>query len=49
MKYGVGIARKGWLTAKDVLNTRTLPDFSRMLRHTGISLYNNNNRYVFCV
>jgi DNA polymerase (family 10) len=26
IRYGVGIARKGWLTAADVLNTRSLDD-----------------------
>lgn len=27
MEWGVGIARKGWLTAADILNTRTAEDF----------------------
>ena len=27
MKFGVGIARRGWLTKEDVLNTRDLKDF----------------------
>jgi DNA polymerase (family 10) len=29
---GVGIARKGWLTAADVLNTRELPDLTAWLK-----------------
>jgi DNA polymerase (family 10) len=29
VEYGVGIARKGWLEAKDVLNTRSLEDVGR--------------------
>ncbi len=29
VEYGVGIARKGWLEAKDVLNTRSREDVGR--------------------
>jgi len=32
MRYGVGIARKGWLTREDVLNTLDLPDLMRFFR-----------------
>jgi DNA polymerase (family 10) len=32
MRFGVGQARRGWLEAKDVLNTRPLPELIRMLR-----------------
>jgi DNA polymerase (family 10) len=31
MQFGVGSARRGWLTAEDVLNTRSLPELTRML------------------
>src|SRR3989338_1434590 len=31
-KYGVGIARKGWLTAKEVLNTRSLMELDKWLK-----------------
>lgn len=31
MKFGVAIARRGWLTAKDVLNTYPLKDLEKML------------------
>ncbi|KPJ95520.1 MAG: hypothetical protein AMJ53_02660, partial [Gammaproteobacteria bacterium SG8_11] len=34
LKYGVGQARRGWLEAKDVLNTRTLPQLRRLLEKT---------------
>jgi histidinol phosphatase-like PHP family hydrolase len=27
MEWGVGIARKGWLTADDILNTRSATEF----------------------
>jgi DNA polymerase (family 10) len=32
MRFGVDQARRGWLTADDVLNTRTWDDLKRMLR-----------------
>jgi DNA polymerase (family 10) len=32
MRYGVGIARKGWLTREDVLNTLDLPDLMKFFR-----------------
>jgi DNA polymerase (family X) len=31
MKYGVGIARKGWLTAKDVINTLSFEEFCKKI------------------
>lgn len=31
-KYGVGIARKGWLTASEVLNTRSVAEVEKWLR-----------------
>jgi DNA polymerase (family 10) len=31
VRYGVGIARKGWLTRKDVFNTRTAADVTQAL------------------
>jgi len=32
MRYGVDQARRGWLTAKDVLNTRSLGDLRKLFR-----------------
>lgn len=32
MTYGVGVARRAWLTAEDVLNTRTLAEFKKRLK-----------------
>jgi DNA polymerase (family 10) len=32
MKYGVLTARRGWLTADDIMNTRSLEQFTRFLR-----------------
>ncbi|HEX6002566.1 MAG TPA: DNA polymerase/3'-5' exonuclease PolX [Burkholderiales bacterium] len=32
LRYGIGQARRGWLEAKDVLNTRALAELKRMLR-----------------
>ena len=32
MRYGVGQARRGWVTAADVLNTRSLSDLRKRLR-----------------
>ena len=34
LRYGVGQARRGWLEAKDVLNTRPLAEVQRLLRQT---------------
>ncbi|MBI4124595.1 MAG: DNA polymerase/3'-5' exonuclease PolX [Deltaproteobacteria bacterium] len=31
-RYGVGIARKGWLTAKEVLNTRSMAEVQKWLK-----------------
>ena len=31
-KYGIGVARKGWLEAKDVINTLPLPKFEEWLK-----------------
>ena len=31
MQYGVASARRGWLTADDVLNTRPLDELKRLL------------------
>ncbi len=33
MRFGVASARRGWLTAPDVLNTRPLPELRALLRH----------------
>ena len=30
IRYGVGIARKGWLTKKDVINTWTVPRIRKL-------------------
>ena len=32
MKYGIGVARRSWLTKKDVLNTRSLKDMQKCLK-----------------
>jgi DNA polymerase (family 10) len=34
LRYGVGIARKGWLTKDDILNTLALEDFQRSIRRS---------------
>lgn len=34
LRYGIGQARRGWLEAKDVLNTRTLEELRPLLRRT---------------
>jgi DNA polymerase (family 10) len=34
LRYGVGQARRGWLEAKDVLNTRSLEQLMPLLRRT---------------
>jgi DNA polymerase (family 10) len=31
-RYGVGVARKGWLTKADVLNTHTLASVKKLLK-----------------
>jgi DNA polymerase (family 10) len=33
MKYGVKMARRGWLSREDVMNTRPLADFTAAIRH----------------
>jgi DNA polymerase (family 10) len=35
MRFGVDQARRGWLTADDVINTRSLPDLLALLRNKG--------------
>ena len=35
MRFGIDQARRGWLSAKDVLNTRTLPEFRSWLDRRG--------------
>jgi DNA polymerase (family 10) len=32
MRFGIDQARRGWLTADDVINTRSLPDLRKLLR-----------------
>jgi DNA polymerase (family 10) len=32
LKFGIGQARRGWVTAKDIMNTRELEDFLRALK-----------------
>ncbi len=32
MTYGVGVARRGWLTADDVINTRSLKELEKILK-----------------
>lgn len=34
LDWGIGQARRGWLEAKDVLNTRPLPDLRPLLART---------------
>ena len=34
LQYGIGQARRGWLEAKDVLNTRSLTQLRRLLKTT---------------
>ncbi|KPJ95971.1 MAG: DNA polymerase III [Gammaproteobacteria bacterium SG8_15] len=34
LQYGIGQARRGWLEAKDVLNTRSLTQLRRLLKET---------------
>ena len=35
VSYGVGMARKGWLTSRDVLNTMTLGEIKKKFAHKG--------------
>jgi DNA polymerase (family 10) len=37
LRYGVWVARRGWLEAKDVLNTLPLPELRRRLKREGVS------------
>ncbi len=37
MRYGVAMARRGWLERGDILNTRTLKDFERFIKQ-GVSV-----------
>jgi DNA polymerase (family 10) len=32
MRFGVGQARRGWLTADDVINTRSLGELRKLLK-----------------
>ena len=32
MKYGVSVARRGWATKQDILNTRSLGEFLKLLK-----------------
>jgi DNA polymerase (family X) len=34
LSFGIGQARRGWLEAEDVLNTRSLPELRRLLART---------------
>jgi DNA polymerase (family 10) len=34
MRFGIDQARRGWLTAADVLNTRPLPELRKLLKRT---------------
>jgi DNA polymerase (family X) len=34
LRYGVGQARRGWLSKDDVLNTRSLTDLRPLLKRT---------------
>jgi DNA polymerase (family 10) len=31
-RYGLGVARKGWLTAEDIINTRNISEFKQWLK-----------------
>jgi DNA polymerase (family 10) len=33
MRFGIDQARRGWLEAQDVINTRPLAELRRLLRH----------------
>ena len=32
MKYGVSVARRGWATKNDIVNTRGLNEFKKMIK-----------------
>jgi len=32
MRYGIGVARRGWLNKKDVINTLSLKEFERFIK-----------------
>jgi DNA polymerase (family 10) len=34
LRFGIGQARRGWLTASDVLNTRPLAELRKLLKRT---------------
>jgi len=34
LKYGIGQARRGWLTAQDVVNTRAIKSLHKLLKST---------------
>ena len=36
LRYGIGQARRGWLEKADVLNTRSLAELQRLLRHVSV-------------
>src|SRR6185437_11714396 len=38
MSYGVRMARRGWLEAGDILNTRSAEDFAKAIRKDGTTL-----------
>jgi histidinol phosphatase-like PHP family hydrolase len=31
MRYGVSVARRGWAEKKDIINTRSLKEFEKMI------------------
>jgi hypothetical protein len=33
MQYGVLMARRGWLEAVDVVNTRSASEFAKLIKH----------------
>lgn len=35
MQYGISVARRGWATANDIVNTRGLGEFEELLKNTG--------------
>ncbi len=45
-EYGVGIARKGWLTAKEVFNTLPVQEMEKALKaRKSSSLTHKNDQY----
>jgi len=44
-KLGVSIARKGWLTKGDVINTRSLDDFTKNLRRAKLVCDESNSNF----